>query len=163
VRSACFSPDGGRIVTASADGTARLWDATTGQEIIALRHHDGGYALSSAAFSPDGPRIVTASYDDTARIWDATTGQEIIALRGHENTVWSASFSPDEGRIVTASADGTARLWDATTGEEITRIVLDASVTGLSVYGGTIALGDALGRVHVFEAADFLSAAGPAS
>ena len=66
--------------------------------------------------------------------------------------------APDGARIVTASYDGTARLWDAATGEEITRIVLDASVTGLSVYEGTIALGDVLGRVHVFEAADFLSA-----
>ena len=75
----------------------------------------------------------------------------------------SASFSSDGTRIVTASADRTARLWDAATGEQITRIVLDASVTGLSVCGGTIALGDALGRVHVFEAADFLSAAGSAS
>ena len=75
----------------------------------------------------------------------------------------SASFSPDGARIVTASYDHTARLWDATTGEELARIVLDASVTGLSVYGGTIALGDALGGVHVFEAADFLSAAGSAN
>jgi WD40 repeat protein len=72
--------------------------------------------------------------------------------------VWTASFSPDGARIVTGSYDRTARLWDATTGQEITRIVLDASVTGLSVYGGTIALGDALGRVHVLEAEDFLSA-----
>jgi len=41
VSSASFSPDGARIVTASEDGTARLWDATTGQEIIALRGHEG--------------------------------------------------------------------------------------------------------------------------
>lgn len=94
---------------------------------------------------------------------DATTGQEIIALRGHEDWVQSASFSPDGARIVTASNDRTARLWDATTGQEITRIILDASVTGLSVHRGTIALGDLLGRVHVLEAEDFLSAKGSAS
>jgi hypothetical protein len=41
--------------------------------------------------------------------------------------------------------------------------ILDACVTGLSVWGGIIALGDALGRVHVFEAEDFLSAEGSAS
>jgi hypothetical protein len=161
VSSASFSPDGGRIVTASADLTTRLWDATTGQEIIALRGHTD--MVWSASFSPDGARIVTASSDHTARLWDATTGQEIIALRGHEGWVWSASFSPDGARIVTASRDRTARLWDATTGQEITRVILDAAVTGLSVYGGAIALGDALGRVHVLEAEYLLTAEGSAS
>jgi hypothetical protein len=117
VLSAAFSPDGARIVTASLDGTARLWDATSGQKIIALRGHE--YGVSSASFSPDGARIVTASEDRAARLWDATTGQEIIALRGHEGPLESASFSPDGARIVTASDDRTARLWDATTGQEI--------------------------------------------
>jgi WD40 repeat protein len=77
--------------------------------------------------------------------------------------VESAAFSVDGAHVVTASEDHTARLWDATTGQEITRIVLDASVTGLSVYGSTIALGDALGRVHILEAADFLNAGSSAS
>jgi WD40 repeat protein len=60
VWSASFSPDGARIVTASNDGTARLWDATTGEEIIGLRHEG---SVSSAPFPPDGARIVTASED----------------------------------------------------------------------------------------------------
>jgi WD40 repeat protein len=70
--------------------------------------------------------------------------------------VVNASFSPDAARIVTGSHDRTARFWDAITGQEIARITLDASVTALSVYGSTIALGDALGRIHVFEAEEFL-------
>ena len=59
VQSAAFSPDGSRIVTASWDKTARIWDAATGKEIAVLRGHEG--AVCSAAFSPDGSRIVTAS------------------------------------------------------------------------------------------------------
>ena len=66
--SAVFSPDGSRIVTASADKTARIWDAATAKEIAVLRGHEG--IVYSAAFSPDGSRIVTASEDNTARIWD---------------------------------------------------------------------------------------------
>jgi WD40 repeat protein len=73
VLSAAFSPDGSRIVTASDDKTARIWDATTAKEIAVLRGHDD--ALLSAAFSPDGSRIVTASDDKTARIWDAASGK----------------------------------------------------------------------------------------
>jgi WD40 repeat protein len=93
VNSAVFSPDRARIVTASWDNTARIWDAATGREITVLRGHEG--FVNSAAFSPDGARIVTASFDKTARIWDAATGREITVLRGHEDVVESAAFSPD--------------------------------------------------------------------
>jgi WD domain, G-beta repeat len=67
VLSAAFSPDGSRIVTASYDKTARIWDAASGNEIAVIRGH--GDSVLSATFSPDGSRIVTASYDKTARIW----------------------------------------------------------------------------------------------
>jgi hypothetical protein len=118
-RSAAFSPDGRRIVTASFDKTARIWDAATGREIAVLRGHGDG--VFSAAFSPDGTRIVTASWDRTARIWDAATSQEIAILRSPHGRMVSATFSPDGTRIVTASVgpDKTARIWDAATGKEI--------------------------------------------
>jgi hypothetical protein len=108
---AMFSPDGRRIVTASDDNTARVWDAESGTEIAALQGHAGG--AWSAAFSPDGRRIVFAAYDTTARVWDAERGTEIAALQGHAAAVRHAAFSPDGQRIVTASDDTTARVWDA--------------------------------------------------
>ena len=85
--SAAFSPDGKRIVTASEDKTARLWDAETGKPIgEPLKGHEG--AVSSAAFSPDGKRIVTASADKTARLWDAETGKPIgEPLKGHDGSL----------------------------------------------------------------------------
>ncbi len=67
VWTAIFSPDGARIVTASTDRTARIWDAGTGAEIAVLRGHEK--VVRTAAFSPDGTRIVTSSSDRTARIW----------------------------------------------------------------------------------------------
>ena len=73
--SAAFSSDGKRIVTASADNTARIWDAVTGEQIDEpLTGHASG-DVYSAAFSLDGKRIVTASDDMTARLWDAETGK----------------------------------------------------------------------------------------
>jgi WD40 repeat protein len=109
--SAAFGPDGKRIVTASADKTARLWHAETRKQIgePLIGHAD---KVVSAAFSPDGKRIVTASWDKTARLWDADTSHPISEpLEGHAGPVWSAAFSPDGRRIVTASWDETARLW----------------------------------------------------
>ncbi len=66
VTSAAFSPDGREIATASADGTARVWDAASARPKTILRGHTDG--VYSAAFSPDGREIVTAS-DRTARVW----------------------------------------------------------------------------------------------
>ena len=59
VNSAEFSPDGKRIVTASGDNTARIWDAETGKLLHTLTGHED--RVNSAEFSPDGKRIVTAS------------------------------------------------------------------------------------------------------
>ena len=69
VTSAAFSADGTRLVTASADKTARVWDAGTGQPVGAPLQHQG--IVFSAAFNTDGTRVVTASADKTARMWDA--------------------------------------------------------------------------------------------
>jgi WD40 repeat protein len=106
-----YSPDGTRIVSASGDGTARIWDARTGTQLLTLVAH--GDRVLSAAYSYDGTRIVTASDDRSARIWDAHSGVQLAALLGHSDGVHSAAYAPDGLQVVTASADKTARVWDA--------------------------------------------------
>ena len=117
VVSAVFSPDGKRVVTASWDNTARLWDGMTGAPVGRPMKHEG--RVRSAIFSPDGKRIVTASDDNTARLWDGLTGAPIGQPMEHEDQVRFAAFSPDGKRVVTASDDMTARLWDGLTGAPI--------------------------------------------
>ena len=130
VTSAAFSPDGTRIVTASADGTARLWDARTGEPIGRTLHHDG--PVLAATFDANGERVITASEDKTARIWNARTGEPVGQPLQHNGSVTSAAFSPDGTRIVTASADGTARLWDARTGAAISQPAAPGWASALS-------------------------------
>jgi WD40 repeat protein len=111
VRSAAWSPDGKRIVTASDDNIARVWNADGQGDPIVLKGHEG--TVCSAAWSPDGKCIVTASDDNTARVWNADGQGDPIVLKGHEDDVNSAAWSPDGKRIVTASDDNTARVWNA--------------------------------------------------
>jgi WD40 repeat protein len=108
VNAASFSPDGRRIVTASNDNTARVWDAESGKPIGKPMPHEG--IVFEASFGPDGRRIVTASSDKTARVWDAESGKPVGEPMRHEGDVRMASFSSDGRRIVTASYN-TARVW----------------------------------------------------
>ncbi|MCP4697778.1 MAG: WD40 repeat domain-containing protein [Gammaproteobacteria bacterium] len=107
-----FSPDGQFIVSASMDGTVRLWSTHSKQPRLLLTGHEEG--ITSAAFSPDGKFILTASDDGTARLWE---DKKPIELSAHTDTVTHAAFSPDGKLLVTASRDYTARLWDSATGE----------------------------------------------
>jgi tricorn protease-like protein len=145
VSSVAFSPDGKRVLTASEDQTARVWDSETGKEIAILKDVEPGWG--SAAFSTDGKRVVTACYDATARVWDAATGTEIVVLKGHASRVTSAAFSADGKRVVTASRDHTVRIWDVSRTRAIVRdraVVLAA------------ALGQGIGWRTANERPDFL-------
>jgi WD40 repeat protein len=118
--SASYSPDGERVVTASWDNTAIIWDARTGQKLLSLQGHTDW--VLSASYSPDGERVVSASPDTTAIIWDARTGQKLLSLQGHTDWVLSASYSPDGERVVTASRGGSAWIWDASTGKQLAQL-----------------------------------------
>ena len=103
-----FSPDGTRIITASPDRMARIWDAATGRLLLTLNGHTD--EVWDAAFSSDGRRVITASNDRTARIWDSMTGAAIAILIGHSGKVFKASRLAQVATLaVTGSWDGTAR------------------------------------------------------
>jgi WD40 repeat protein len=120
VRTVAYSTDGARVLTASFDHTARVWDARTGRLLRTFSGH--AYKVEFAAFSNDGRWIVTTSFDGTARIWDANADGPAVHVLAHESgqrrplQVWKAAFSADGRLIVTAASDGRARMWDATDG-----------------------------------------------
>jgi len=96
--SAAFSPDGLRVVTASSDRTARLWDAATGAALGTPMRHEG--MVSSVASSPDDLRVLTASDDGTARLWDAATGVALGAsVEANDFLALSGRRVADNGQL----------------------------------------------------------------
>jgi WD40 repeat protein len=88
-----FSPDGTRLATASSDTTARIWDASSGQELLTLRGHAD--RVTGMAFSPDGKRLATASKDGTVQIY-ALDIHDLLALARKRITRVPPTFTPDE-------------------------------------------------------------------
>ena len=104
-----------RLLTASQDGTAKVWSGASGECLRTLEGHTGW--VRSAVFSPDGQQVLTASFDKTAKVWSAASGECLRTLMGHTSQVKSAVFSPDGQQVLTASWDETAKVWSAASGE----------------------------------------------
>ena len=107
--NAKFSQDGTRILSASRDGTAILWDAQTGDPTgIELVHKD---YVDACAISPDGKIIASGSRDHTAKILNVQTGEQIGPNLQHQGGIVSITFAPDGKSVATGSRDGVARIW----------------------------------------------------
>jgi WD40 repeat protein len=113
ITSVEWSPDGKMVLTASSDGTAKLWD--TAGELLADMLFDPKPTWhlterNSAHFSPDCKKIVTASTNGEAKVWDVKGN--LLATYQHKEPINDARFCPDSKQIVTASSDATAKVWD---------------------------------------------------
>jgi hypothetical protein len=114
VREVAFSPKGHVALSASLDGTVRLWDLETGKELQRFTGHSG--AVYSVAFSPDGRRALSGSSDRTTRLWEVETGKELRRFAGQ----YVAAFSPDGRQAISSSPeDHMIRLWDLDSGKEV--------------------------------------------
>ena len=67
LRRLAFSPDGYTLAVAGSSGMIRLWDSTTGQELLILEGHKR--QINGLAFAPDGSTLASCSHDGEVRLW----------------------------------------------------------------------------------------------
>ncbi len=108
VRTLDYDPRGRWLVTASHDGTARVWDAVAFEPVATLEMAGKVYGV---AFSPDGARVVTGSGDGWVRAWGTDSWTELARLPGHTDYIYDVDFSPDGETVLSAGGDGAVRLW----------------------------------------------------
>jgi WD40 repeat protein len=113
VVSLAWSEDGRRIVSASSDETARVWDGATGDRVSILTGH--ALNLINATFSPDGKQVLTTSLDESAKLWLAETGREIVTvfrLQDKEDALVGGGFSADGRTAIFATRRGDLHVLD---------------------------------------------------
>jgi WD40 repeat protein len=132
-RAVALSIDGKQAISASYDGTMRLWDTATGKELRTIRTGAGSAGL---ALSPDGKTVLTTSSirPPLLRLWDLQTGKELRSFKGHTRLGWPVAFAPDGKRVLSGAMDGTARLWDVQTGKQLRVLRHPTGVTGVAFY-----------------------------
>jgi WD40 repeat protein len=124
-----FSPDG-RLLAVGAQGSVRLIEVASGQEVRRLTGHRGW--VSALAFSADRRTLASGGAllvhhhasllpvafiqpgepDFAVRLWDVPGGEPVSSLVGHQNAVHYIAFSPDGGRLVSGGRDRTVLCWD---------------------------------------------------
>jgi WD40 repeat protein len=116
IRDIEFSADNTRILTASDDGTARVWDGSDGALLATLQH---GAQVIAARFVGDGSRVVTAGRDGNARLWTVPIHRAYVDTPDdYQNSPDVRAFSPTAPRI--AIVHGNAiRIIDTTTGKPL--------------------------------------------
>jgi len=104
-----FTPDSTRIVAASGDGTACMYDVRTGRRVLRLVHDD---EVRCVSINPESSSIATGSLNGEVRLWNLRNGQMIFRILGaHQGGVNSVAFDSRGDRIISGGRDGLVRVW----------------------------------------------------
>ena len=163
-----YSPDGARLASIGIDGRARIWNANTGELVVALSGDPDTIGFD-IAFSPDG-RLLAASWKSQVLVWDAVSGEKRLRLPGVVlggapvgRIAFSSPRSGDSTRLAAANVDGQPKVWDISAlpgsgiadGRELFTLDGHAAICdgiAFSPDGSRLATGDIAGSVKLWDA-----------
>jgi WD40 repeat protein len=119
VTDVAFNPaDPRQLATASADHTARTWNANNGAVQDVFTAGAGGHnsGVNAVSFTPTGDGLITAGDDGMAILWTLSPATVVRKFSGHADRILSVAVDPDGAMLLTGSADRSLRLWNLETG-----------------------------------------------
>ncbi|MBL8186796.1 MAG: serine/threonine protein kinase, partial [Acidobacteria bacterium] len=152
VRAVAFSPDGARLATGDQDGTARIWDAASGQLLNTLQFHK--QRILSVEFSPDGRTLATGGDDFVIALWDVTSGKLLSQMKGDDDAVLKLTFSPNGQWLAFSDHASSVQLFKLA--PELTYLALNGhtgGITGLAFSADSqlLASGGSDGLVKIWK------------
>lgn len=152
-----FSADGGRLISSSRDGTTRVWNIQSTEEISRLVYDQQMYPnmhqVLKTRLSPDQQKLLSVNTiavfninndastarESIIRVWDPQTGNEINRYT-HNSWVNDIIWSPDGEYVFSAGQDDVVRMWSIFQGNEAARIIhtADVEVLGFTSDGSKI-------------------------
>jgi WD40 repeat protein/serine/threonine protein kinase len=156
VDAVAFSPDGSRLVSIDRERTLKLWEASTGVEMLSLKNPQSLFAVR---FNPAGDRIVAkAGYALRSQpiVWEATAREDLLSVTASSSSV---HFSPDGTKILSSTtwtAVSAPAIWDVKTGEMLVHFPVTDGVstlgTAFSPSGAQIVSANGKGEVSLWNA-----------
>jgi WD40 repeat protein/Tfp pilus assembly protein PilF len=147
-----FSPDGKLIVTAGADGTARIWNSDSRKLVATLKKHEG--AVTTARFSFDSKMLVTTGADGSIVAWDTATWKQTGTTMLLPGEIWSAVIGPNKQFVAaTSQLSNGVRFFDIETGRPFTDgidLPADAVSIDLNPDGDVLAVASADATVKTY-------------
>jgi WD40 repeat protein len=153
VESLKVSPDGMRVASLS-DYRMKLWNVSTGREILLRGSSPHADYASYFTFCEDGTRLISHAPDrHEVILWDASIGRQIAAIQADG----ALAFSPDGKRLATSFL-GTVKIWNVVSGQEVAAMKMhpdgeDIGEIAFSKDGTRLASGDRFGLVKIWELA----------
>ncbi len=154
-----FSPDGSRLASGGMEDTVRVWEASTGVQLLKIGGHSGG--VRCLAFSPDGKSLASADGDGSLHVRDALTGKDALPrLQTHQKNPTRLAYSPDGAFLlmtwdapdapVGRIPDSRVSIVDLSTGR-ISMEFKGHRARDIDVHGRRVAIGGK--EIHLWDAA----------
>jgi WD40 repeat protein len=135
--SGVWSPDGRKVATIPEEGNVRIWDAVTGEELVALSltnesRLDLEWSPDSSWITSIAQSIIDGERQYSVLVWDAATGSQLLTLPMFVGIELNVSWNPDSTKLLTAGNANTAQVWDAEEGNLLLELI---GHTGRVNYG----------------------------